>query len=130
MHRVVTMVALVCMALCPRTMAAELPAAEDAGHVKRGIDFASQGHYDEAAQQFYDAIKSNPSDAEAHFQMGMLNYYVKNNKEAAITELKSAMAINSKDPDMSYNLGFILAKEGRYAQMWTLQKVEATPVVL
>ncbi len=82
--------------------------------VQRGIDMASEGRFEDAARFFYEAIKLNPNDAEAHFQMGIMFYYVKRNRDAALAELKKAKELNSKDPDITYHLGYINAKEGRY----------------
>ena len=58
--------------------------AEEAGRIQRGIELASERRFDEAALEFNEVIKADPGNSEAHFQLGILYYYVKKNKDAAI----------------------------------------------
>ncbi len=69
----------------------------------------------EAVALYEKIIKENPSDAQAHFNLGSA-YYVAGNLDAARAELEDAVKISPSLDHAHYYLGVIYAKHGDKAR--------------
>ena len=68
---------------------------------------------DKAAETFEGLLKLKPSDASAHLNLGIA-LYNQGNLEAAETNLREALKVNSPAPSAHYYLGMTLIKTKRY----------------
>lgn len=57
----------------------------------------------------------NPSDFDAHLQLGLL-YLQRRQTAEAVTRFKKAVHIAPREPDANYQLGRIAREQGRYAE--------------
>ena len=71
-----------------------------------------KGALDDAAGHLRDAIKSEPSNPDAHLELGRL-LYERNDVGGAIAETQKVLALNPKQVDALYNLGAIYANLGK-----------------
>jgi tetratricopeptide (TPR) repeat protein len=62
---------------------------------ERAFIFMEEDKYDEAIEEFNNAIRLNPEDAESHFRRGEC-YFFKNDFDKAITDYSRAINL---DPD-------------------------------
>ena len=70
-----------------------------------------KGDLDDAAGHLRDAIKSEPSNPDAHLELGRL-LYERNDVGGAIAETEKVLALNPKQVDALYNMGAIYANLG------------------
>jgi Flp pilus assembly protein TadD len=70
-----------------------------------------KGDLDDAAGHLQDAIKSEPTNQDAHLELGRL-LYERKDVSGAITETEKVLALNPKQVDALYNLGAIYANLG------------------
>ena len=70
-----------------------------------------KGALDDAAGHLREAIKSEPSNPDAHLELGRL-LYERNDVTGAITETEKVLVLNPKQVDALYNMGAIYANLG------------------
>ncbi len=66
------------------------------GAMEVGVKYAKNGLWDDARQAFLQAVKTNPSDAKAHYNLGIA-YEVAGNFDLAEKEYKKAIVLSKKD---------------------------------
>jgi len=77
---------------------------KDRPHVNLGNVFLNQGKYQEATNQYNEALRINPNDAEAHYNLG--NVFLNQGKyQEATSRYNEALRINPNDAKAHYNLG-------------------------
>lgn len=87
-----------------------------------------KGELDDAAGHLREAVRSEPSNPDAHLELGRL-LYERNDVGGAIAETEKVLALNPKQVDALYNLGAIyanLGNVGRARSYWS-QAVAADP---
>jgi cytochrome c-type biogenesis protein CcmH/NrfG len=88
-----------------------------------------KGALDDAAGHLREAIQGEPSNPDAHLELGRL-LYERNDVNGAIAETEKVLALNPKQVDALYNLGAIyanLGNAGRARSFWS-RAVAADPV--
>lgn len=71
-----------------------------------------QGQYGEARDLFSQAVKRDPSSAEAYFLLGTVEFHLKEFRSAE-SALRSALQRDPKSLDIRYNLGVLLLEQKR-----------------
>lgn len=80
--------------------------------VNFGNTLLQQGRYDEAIEQYRQALEKKPDLAEAHVDWGIA-LKEKGDPAGAVTQYLEALKIDPDLPDAHYNLGIALAEQGR-----------------
>lgn len=83
-----------------------------------GSAFSGVGASLSARQSFQRALEAttlNPHDADAHYQLGLLQLRRRNLREAE-ARFRKAAQIDPQDADYSYQLGVVLRDAGRFAE--------------
>lgn len=88
------------MSLCCLFGCAEDPA------IKRGKQLAATGNTAAAIQQFESTLSENPSNAEAHYQLGLV-YALRADKSEAIRALKQAQELAPRRAEITFALGSV-----------------------
>jgi tetratricopeptide (TPR) repeat protein len=83
-------------------------------YYNQGVESANGGHWAEAMETFKQAIRLNPDDADAHFQLGYANQQLKQYAEA-IPEYKEAIRLNPDNADVYFYLGWCENGLGKYS---------------
>ena len=78
----------------------------------KGLSLAELGYYDEAIVYLLQCISSNPNDADAHNNLGVI-YGRQDKLKEAIIEYKEAIRINPNDAEPHYNLGVIYGRQDK-----------------
>jgi Flp pilus assembly protein TadD len=81
----------------------------------RGTDLLAQGKIDEAAARFKEAVKFNPEDEDAHYNLA-LAFARLENREAAKKEYLEALRIYPEYAEAHNNLGNLLVSEGKFTE--------------
>ncbi|HAH05897.1 MAG TPA: hypothetical protein DCM05_05095 [Elusimicrobia bacterium] len=84
-------------------------------HFNRAAAHYSSGRFQEAVLEFQQAIRIDPSVAEAHCNLGVALAKLERNDEA-IAELESAVRLDPQHAASWYNLGMRLEAKGRLAE--------------
>lgn len=74
-----------------------------------------KGKFDDAAGHLREAVKSEPSNQDAHLELGRL-LYERNDVNGAIAETEKVLELNPKHVDALYNMGAIYANLGDTAR--------------
>lgn len=95
-------------------------AEEDAGSPRvkniEGIILFRRGNINEAMRAFREALKADPQNADAHFNLGAM-YCYRNNPDQAIATLRKGLKIHRQSVKLLYCLGwaFMLKDESEHA---------------
>jgi tetratricopeptide (TPR) repeat protein len=81
----------------------------------RGTDSLAQGKIDAAVAQFQEAVKFNPEDEDAHYNLA-LALARQENREAAKKEYLEALRIYPDYAEAHNNLGNLLVNEGKFSE--------------
>jgi tetratricopeptide (TPR) repeat protein len=81
----------------------------------RGTDSLAKGKLDEAVAQFKEAVKLNPEDEDAHYNLA-LAFARKENRDAAKKEYLEALRIYPDYAEAHNNLGNLLVSEGKFTE--------------
>lgn len=84
-------------------------------HYYLGTSLMYQGYYEEAINQFNEAIQLNPDYAAAHMYLG-ITYYYKNKLDEAIANEKRAISLNPNNPDAYFFMAQSYDKAGNRQQ--------------
>jgi tetratricopeptide (TPR) repeat protein len=97
-----------------------LPAAAQTAKspVERGIENSQSGRYDQAINDFNEALKSKPNDPLLITYRGVV-YYAKGQNDRALQDFDKALAINPNFGKAHYQKGMIYEKQEKYAQAAT-----------
>jgi len=90
-------------------------------HYDRGVSLEEGGQFEEAAEEYRNAINESPSDSEPHFRLGNVLLDL-DNYEEAMQEFREVVRLNPLDADAFYGLG--VALEG----MGLIERVISSPV--
>ncbi len=87
-----------------------------------------KGKLDDAAGHLREAIRAEPSNQDAHLELGRV-LYERNDVAGAIAETEKVLELNPKQVDALYNMGAIYANLGNAnrARSYWLQAVAADP---
>jgi tetratricopeptide (TPR) repeat protein len=96
-----------CFALLDKAEANQV----DPEHASQGEIFLSQGRWEEAIKEFSATLRTDPSRAEMHANLGMA-YYFNNDSAAAIPEFQTAIHLDQKRIDARHGLGLALYDRG------------------
>ena len=80
----------------------------DYSFVRAGNEFYRHGQADNAIQEYYQALKLNPDNVEAHQKLGFLLYHVKNVSEEGMKHLLKTLELDPHNPRAHYDLGMAL----------------------
>lgn len=95
-----------CSSQPPRQHAADL--------VKKGLAAHSLGHLDEAKADYEKALKADPNNVFALYNLGLIAQ-TQGDKTTAERDYRAALAINPKFGAALFNLGVLLQGESNYA---------------
>ena len=97
-------------------LAAGPAAAQDVkAMVDRGMENCQNGRYDQALNDFNDALKLKPNDALLITYRGVV-YYAKGQNDLAMKEFNRAIEIDPKAGKAYYQRGMIYENQEKYAQ--------------
>lgn len=102
------------------------------GHIPVLIRMAQierdKGQLDDAAGHLREAVKNEPSNQDAHLELGRL-LYERNDVAGSIAETEKVLSLNPKQVDALYNLGAIYANLGnsQRARSYWSKAVEIDP---
>jgi len=85
---------------------------KDRPHNNLGSVFLDQGRYQEATNQYNEALRINPGSAEAHYNLGTVFFYQGKYQEA-IPYLNEALRINPNFAEAHNNLGIVFFYHGK-----------------
>ncbi len=77
----------------------------DYSFVRAGNEFYRHGHADNAIEEYGNALKLNPDNAEAHQKLGFLLYHVKGRFQEGMAHLLKTIELNPGDARAHYDLG-------------------------
>ena len=80
----------------------------DYSFVRAGNEFYRHGQAENAIQEYYQALKLNPDNVEAHQKLGFLLYHVKNVSEEGMKHLLKTLELDPHNPRAHYDLGMAL----------------------
>ncbi len=80
-----------------------------------GYCYGELGHYQEAMEEFKQAIRIKPDYAEAHYNLGV-TYGELGRHQEAIEAFKQAIRIKPDDAEAHYNLGVTYGELGHYQE--------------
>ena len=95
--------------------AAGAPGAKDAPANQDGMKALEEGRYEAAAEAFRQAIRSDPSDFAAHFNLG-LAYGLLKKDEDGIQEYRKALELRPGLYEAQLNEGILLLRQGKPAE--------------
>ncbi len=79
---------------------------------KKGVDALQEGKTDDAKKLFKKAITTNPDNARALFQLGIIHSRIPENIEIAISYLKQSTDIFPKNEVAHYTLASLYGEKG------------------
>jgi tetratricopeptide (TPR) repeat protein len=89
--------------------------ADAEAHLKLGNNYIESGKYQEAIEEYKQAIKIEPDFAEAHNNLGLA--YDKSGKyQEAIEEYKQAIKVKPNFPGAHNNMGIAYGESGKYQE--------------
>jgi Tfp pilus assembly protein PilF len=104
--------------------AAGAPGAKDVSASPDGMKALDEGRYEAAAEAFRQAIRSDPSDFAAHFNLG-LAYGLLQKDEDGIQEYRKALELRPGLYEAQLNEGILLLRQGRPAEAVPLLEAAA-----
>jgi tetratricopeptide (TPR) repeat protein len=104
--------------------AAGAPGAKDASANPDGMKALDEGRYEAAAEAFRQAIRSDPSDFAAHFNLGLAYGLLKKDEEG-IQEYRKALELRPGLYEAQLNEGILLLRQGRPAEAVPLLEAAA-----
>jgi tetratricopeptide (TPR) repeat protein len=90
-------------------------AGSDVAQSSFGGVLANQGRLDEAIAHYTEAVRLNPNNFRARFNLGT-NLAQRNRLDEAIDQFRAAVRLAPKSWEPHYNLGLALARQGHYAE--------------
>jgi tetratricopeptide (TPR) repeat protein len=101
------------IAACTRAIASGQYNTHDLGtlYFDRGAEYAGKGEHDRAIQDYDQAIRLNPQDADAFHNRGA-EYARKGQHDRAIKDFDQAIRLNPHHADVFYNRGLAKRKKG------------------
>jgi len=81
---------------------------DDYSYVRAGNAFFKAGDTDNAIEEYRNALKLNPRNADAHRQLGFLFYNAKGMHEQGMQHYNKALECDSNDPRIHHDLGMAL----------------------
>ena len=75
-------------------------------HFNQGNKLAEQGRYEQAIEDYDQAIRLNPEDADAYYNRGIV-YYELGQLERAIEDYDEAIRLNPEYTKAYYNRGIV-----------------------
>jgi tetratricopeptide (TPR) repeat protein len=88
---------------------------KDRPHNNLGNAFFNQGKYQEATNQYNEALRINPNSAEAHNNLGNV-FFNQGKYQEATNQYNQALRINPYSAEAHNNLGFSFFKQGKYQE--------------
>jgi len=89
-------------------------------YLKKGMEYANKGKYDEAISEMKKGIDLDPLDAEVHLNLGVV-YANKKDYDTAIIEIEESVKLKSDDVLAHYVLAMLFEKKkdyGRAGEEW------------
>jgi tetratricopeptide (TPR) repeat protein len=83
--------------------------------VERGIENSQRGRYDQAIQDFNEALRSKPNDPLLITYRGVV-YYAKGQNDRALQDFNKALAINPNFGKAHYQKGMIYYHQEKFGQ--------------
>ena len=71
---------------------------------RQGVSLDSQGKIDDAIREYKKALRLEPNNREAHYNLAVA-YHKKGLFKEAIEEYKTVLGLYPNDPETLYNLG-------------------------
>jgi|GEM_PF-517263 len=96
----------------PTPMPAVTPTLSASDHMDKGLDYEDQGQFDAAIAAFDAAIRLDPDDALAHYNLGRV-YYLQDQMEQAAAAFEKAIQIDPEMAEAHTNLGAVYRAQGR-----------------
>lgn len=81
-------------------------------HLSRGIAYLHKGQYDDALEDFDQAIALNPNHSATYVQLGYV-YHLKNDLKKSLTDYDRALQLDGKNPQAFRCRGDALASSGQ-----------------
>ncbi len=92
---------------CGRPHSAEIPKSSDGvDHYNRAMEAIGAEQWEDAVQELRQAVRLDPKDAAAHFQLGYAYRELKRYPEAA-EEFQQAIRLEPGDGQASFQLGLV-----------------------
>jgi tetratricopeptide (TPR) repeat protein len=106
---------LLCLITALTFLLPHLAAAQNVKtHIDRGIENSQKGKYDQAIQDFNQALKAKPNDATILTYRGVV-YYAKGQPDQAMKDFNQALAVDPKFGRAYYQRGMIYENQEKYA---------------
>jgi Flp pilus assembly protein TadD len=80
-----------------------------------GADLYARGQTEEAMEQFQEAVRIDPDNAEAHVSLGSA-LYGRGLSEQAFAQYRQALAIDGEQSDAWYDLGKVFLDQGKITE--------------
>ena len=103
------------------------PGMASLSQYNRGVEAANAGRWADAAPAFAEAVRLDPADADAHFQLGTAYKELGRFDEAA-GEFTRATVLNPRDGDAFFFLGWSENQSGHYEE--ALKPLEQAVVLM
>jgi tetratricopeptide (TPR) repeat protein len=81
--------------------------------LERGLKHLSEGHWDEAIDEFEEIVRIAPSFIDAHIKLGEV-YYLRGDLDESVSEFEAALRINPDCVEAHVGLGKVYGKRGRW----------------
>ena len=78
-----------------------------------GVGHANQGEYSEAVRRFDAALTLDPTNAQAHYFIGLIRLQQFNDPAGAATSLESSILLDTENAEARYQLGIALERLSR-----------------
>jgi tetratricopeptide (TPR) repeat protein len=105
------------------------PEAEKRAHRERGLALHAAGQYDQAASEFQAVLDLDPTDADAHYRLGLIAIQRSghNDRYAGMAELARATELDRHHRDAAMLLADLYLRAGQPAQakVYVLRLLEA-----
>ena len=105
-----------CLAVALVLLLPHLAAAQEVqAYIDKGIENSQKGQYDQALQEFGQALKLKPGDAATLTYRGVV-YYAKGQSDQAIKDFDQAIKSDPKFGRAYYQRGMVYETQGKYSQ--------------